>query len=109
MPLVLEDSVGTFLSTSPVFQSRRYAMSVTCSPTQRPSGVASRAFGCPSGDLKSLVMVVALRIGTRPFAWSEAAASMDETNARRFTDYRQYHTCCGRSSTILAYRCWPLA
>src|SRR3989442_8085532 len=90
MPLVFEDSVGTFLSTSPVFQSSRYAMSVTCSPTQRPSGVASRAFGCPSGDLNSFVMVVALRIGTRPFARREAAASMDATNARRFTESSRF-------------------
>jgi hypothetical protein len=54
MPLLFEDSVGTFFSTSLVFQFSGYAISVTCSPAQRPCGVASRALGWPSGDLNNL-------------------------------------------------------
>src|SRR6266508_4389725 len=53
MPLLFEDSVSTFRQTRPVFQSRRYAASLTCSATQRPSSLASRPLGWLSGDLKS--------------------------------------------------------
>src|SRR5262245_28397087 len=51
MPLVLDDSISTFRNTFPVFQSRRYAASLTCSATQSPSSLDSRPFGWPSGDL----------------------------------------------------------
>src|SRR5258706_16008250 len=51
IPLVLCDSVLTWCSTLPVFQSTLYAFSDTCPPIQRASLVASRAFGCSSRDL----------------------------------------------------------
>ena len=62
MPLVFFDSVLTVLSSLP-FQSTRHALSVFCSPIQRPSGATAIAFGYPSGLLKSVV-VLALRTGS---------------------------------------------
>src|SRR5438552_3970349 len=83
MPLVFFDSVLTVLSSLP-FQSTRHALSVFCSPIQRPSGARAIAFGYPSGLLNSVV-VLALRIGSdaapRP-AGAGACACVNRAPAR---------------------------